>query len=143
MTPSRGPGTDRLSSSEAGRHERNTGMINFGRNELYALHDALIEHFNGAVSELTTAEMACNAFLAEAFELEVTEHGGLDAEKIKEYKALCREFLDYEKEIAENRDIHKMYTELQEAYAEFLETDYPVWQDEMYEFCYWENYVDV
>lgn len=116
---------------------------NYGRDHLYALHDALIECFNGAVSDVVTAEMACNAFLAEAFELEVTEHGGLDAEKIEEYKALCREFLEYEKEIAENRDIHQMYAELQEAYAEFMETEYAEWQDSMYEFCYWENYVDV
>lgn len=72
---------------------------NYGRDHLYALYDALIEHFNGAVSELTTAEMACKAFLAEAFELEVTKHGGLDAEKIEEYKALCHDFLDYEVDV--------------------------------------------
>ena len=45
------------------------------------------------------AEMACNAFLAEAFELEVTKHDGLDVEKIEEYKALCREFLGSDNEI--------------------------------------------
>lgn len=33
--------------------------------------------------------------------------------------------------------------EYYDSYAEFLEEYYPAWQDEMYEFCYWENYVDV
>ena len=78
---------------------------NYGIHELRSCYEALIEHFNGAVSEMTSAEMACNAFLAEAFELEVTKHGGLDSEKIEEYKALCREFLENQKEIAEDRDI--------------------------------------
>lgn len=72
--------------------------INYGMDELRSCHDALTEHFSGSVSELTTAEMACNAFLAEAFELEVTKHGGLDAEKIEEYKAVCREFLSHSDE---------------------------------------------
>ena len=44
------------------------------------------------MSRGTTAEMACNAFLAESFVLEVMDHNGLDAEKIEEYMALCREF---------------------------------------------------
>ena len=72
--------------------------INYGIDELHSTHEALMEHFNGMVSERTTAEMACNAFLAEAYELEVTKHGGLDAEKVNEYKALCREFLNHSDE---------------------------------------------
>ena len=32
--------------------------------------------------------------------------------------------------------------EYYDSYAEFLETDYPVWQDKMYKF-YWENYIDI
>lgn len=44
-------------------------------------------------------EIACNIFLHEAYELEVTKHGGLDIEKIEEYKALCRKFLKLEEEI--------------------------------------------
>ena len=73
--------------------------INYGRENLYAVHEELVERFNGSVSRGITAEMACNAFLAEAYELEVTKHGGLDAEKIEEYKALCRKFLGFKDEI--------------------------------------------
>ena len=69
--------------------------INYSKENLYAVHEELVEFFNGSVSRGTTAEMACNAFLAEAFELEVTKHDGLDLEKIEEYKALCREFLGF------------------------------------------------
>ena len=69
--------------------------INYGREHLYAVHEKLVECFDGSVSRSITAEMACNAFLAEAFELEVTKHDGLDVEKIEEYKALCREFLGF------------------------------------------------
>ena len=42
--------------------------------------------------------LACCAFLAEAYEIEVTKNGGLDAEKIKEYKAICHEFLCHDDE---------------------------------------------
>lgn len=66
--------------------------INYGIDNLQSVYDVLVDTFNGAVDAPITAEMACNAFLAESFELEVTKHGGLDAEKIEEYKALCREF---------------------------------------------------
>ena len=63
----------------------------------------LVDCFNGSVSRDITAEMACNAFLVEAYELEVTKHGGLDAYKIdaykiEEYKAVCREFLCHDDE---------------------------------------------
>lgn len=40
----------------------------------------------------------------------------------------------------ENEILREEYCD---SYAEFLETDYPVWQDEMYEFFYWENYIDI
>lgn len=33
--------------------------------------------------------------------------------------------------------------EFYDSYTEFMETEYDEWQDLMYEFCYWENYVDV
>ena len=66
--------------------------INYGIEYLCAVHEELVEHFNGSVSRSTAAEMACNAFLAESFVLEVMDHNGLDAEKIEEYMALCREF---------------------------------------------------
>lgn len=33
--------------------------------------------------------------------------------------------------------------EFYDSYTEFLETEYDEWQDLMYEFCYWENYVNV
>ena len=69
--------------------------INYGRENLCTVHETLVDCFNGAVRRDITAELACNAFLVEAYELEVTKHGGLDAEKIEEYKALCREFLDF------------------------------------------------
>ena len=66
--------------------------INYGIDNLQCVYDALVEHFNGSVSRSTAAEMACNAFLAESFVLEVMNHNGLDAEKIEEYMALCRGF---------------------------------------------------
>lgn len=72
--------------------------INYGREHLYAVHEELVECFNGSVSRGISAEMACNSFLAEAYELEVTKHGSLDAEKIEEYKAVCREFLSHSDE---------------------------------------------
>lgn len=40
----------------------------------------------------------------------------------------------------ENEILREEYCD---SYAEFLETDYPVWQDELYEFFYWENYIDI
>ena len=33
--------------------------------------------------------------------------------------------------------------EFYDSYTEFMDTEYSEWQDEMYEFYYWENYVDV
>lgn len=44
--------------------------INYGREHLYAVHEELVEYFNGSVSRSITAEMACNAFLAEFLETE-------------------------------------------------------------------------
>ena len=66
--------------------------INYGIYNLQCVYEALVDTFNGAVDASVTAEMACNAFLAESFVHEVMDHGGLDAEKIEEYMALCREF---------------------------------------------------
>lgn len=37
--------------------------------------------------------MDCVAPSSRAYEPEVTKHGGFDAEKIKNYKAVCHEFL--------------------------------------------------
>lgn len=67
--------------------------INRGMRELRKTHENIIAIVNNNVDPLTTEWLACGAFLAESYELEVTKHGGLDAEKIKEYKALCHEFL--------------------------------------------------
>ena len=36
--------------------------------------------------------MACNAFLREAYEVEVLNHGGLDYEKIRQYHNICLSF---------------------------------------------------
>ena len=66
--------------------------INYGIDNLQCVYEALVDTFNGAVDAPVIAEMACNAFLAESFVLEVMDHNGLDAEKIEEYMALCREF---------------------------------------------------
>ena len=66
--------------------------INYGIHELREIH----EHIRGIIDNtdpLTIKWVACSTFLAEAYELEVTKHGGLDAEKITEYKAVCHEFL--------------------------------------------------
>lgn len=65
--------------------------ICYGIHELREIH----EHVSGIVNTdpLTTEWLSCCAFLAEAYELEVTKHGGLNAEKIEAYKAVCREFL--------------------------------------------------
>lgn len=53
-------------------------------------------------------------------------------------------------DLAEERWLHEveleneiLREEFYDSYAEFLEEYYPEWQDEMYEFCYRENYVDV
>lgn len=58
--------------------------------------------------------------------------------------------LVYGYDVAESRWSHEVELENEilreeyyDSYAEFLEEYYPEWQDEMYEFCYWENYVDV
>ena len=69
--------------------------INYGIKNLNVVYEELVECFKGSMSRDVTAEMACNAFLVEAYELEVAKHGGLDAEKIEEYKALCRKFLGF------------------------------------------------
>lgn len=66
--------------------------INYGIDNLQCVYDELVDTFNGAVNASVTAEMACHAFLAESFVLEVMDHNGLDAEKIEEYMALCRGF---------------------------------------------------
>ena len=71
--------------------------INYGINKLYEIH----EHISGIVNTdpLTVEWISCSTFLAEVYELEVTKHGGLDAEKIKKYKAVCHEFLHRNDEI--------------------------------------------
>ena len=70
--------------------------INYGIDKLYEIH----EHISGIVNTdpLTAEWISCSTFLAEVYELEVTKHGGLDAEKIKEYKAVCHEFLRHDDE---------------------------------------------
>lgn len=65
--------------------------INYGMDELLEIHEHISEIVN--TDPLTIEWLACGTFLAEVYELEVTKHGGLDAEKIEEYKALCHEFL--------------------------------------------------
>ena len=72
--------------------------INYGIGELKRLHEQLTEYYSEKVDSTIIEEMACNAFLAEAYELEVTKHGGLSVEKIEEYKALCGQYLGCEKE---------------------------------------------
>ena len=78
--------------SGAGQERKTRMKINYGIRELCKTHENMIHIVNG-VDTLTTEWLACGAFLAEAYELEVTKHGGLDADKIKEYKSLCCEFL--------------------------------------------------
>ena len=73
--------------------------INHGINELHKIHEHISEIVNNT-DPLTIEWIACSTFLAEAYELEVTKHGGLDAEKIKEYKSLCHEFFHRNDEIA-------------------------------------------
>lgn len=75
--------------------------INYGIRELREIHKNIIDIVNNVnnVDSPTVKWIACGAFLAEVYELEVTKHGGLDEEKVEEYKALCREFLKGEKEI--------------------------------------------
>ena len=65
--------------------------INYGLNELHRIHEHIGEIVN--TDPLTIEWLACGAFLAEAYEIEVTKNGGLDTGKIKEYKAVCQEFL--------------------------------------------------
>ena len=72
--------------------------INYGIRELREIHKNIIDIVNN-VDAPTLEWIACGAFLAESYELEVTKHGGLDEEKVKEYKAVCREFLKGEEEI--------------------------------------------
>ena len=74
--------------------------INYGIDSLLKTHENVIDIVNN-IDALTTEWISCGAFLAEAYELEVTKHGGLDAEKIKEYKAICHEFLHRNDEFGE------------------------------------------
>ena len=71
--------------------------INYGIHELHKIHEDIIDIVNN-IDEPTIKWIACSTFLAEAYELEVTKHGGLDAGKIEEYKAMCREFLRHDDE---------------------------------------------
>ena len=66
--------------------------ISHGMRELCKAHANMVDIVNG-VDTLTIEWLSCCAFLAEAYELEVTKHGGLDADKINKYKAVCCEFL--------------------------------------------------
>ena len=71
--------------------------INYGIDKLHKIHEDIIDIVNN-VDPLTIEWLACGTFLAEVYELEVTKHGGLDAEKIKNYKAVCHEFLSHSDE---------------------------------------------
>ena len=71
-------------------------MKNIGIKELREIHKHLSEIVKA--DPLTVEWLACGTFLAEAYEIEATKHGGLDAEKVKEYKAVCREFLRHDDE---------------------------------------------
>lgn len=71
--------------------------INYGIHKLHEIHEHISEIVNNT-DPLTIEWIACSTFLAEAYELEVTKHGGLDAEKIEEYKAVCHEFLCHDDE---------------------------------------------
>ena len=71
--------------------------INYGIHKLHEIHEHISEIVNNT-DPLTVEWIACSTFLAEVYELEVTKHGGLDAEKIKEYKAVCHEFLCHDDE---------------------------------------------
>ena len=71
--------------------------INLGMDELHKIHEHISEIVN--TDPLTAEWIACGTFLAEAYELEVTKHGGLDAEKIKAYKAVCHEFFHRNDEV--------------------------------------------
>ena len=66
--------------------------MNYGIDVLKSLYEEYVRLFNGTVDSSIVAELACYVFLSSVYELEVTEYGGLDAEKIEEYKALCNEF---------------------------------------------------
>ena len=66
--------------------------INYGIDVLKSLYEEYVRLFNSTVDSSIVAEMACYIFLSSVYELEVTEYGGLDAEKIEEYKSLCNEF---------------------------------------------------
>ena len=72
--------------------------INYGIHELHEIHEEIIDIVNN-MDTRTIEWIACSAFLAEAYEIEVTKHGGLNAEKIEEYKALCHEFLHRNDEV--------------------------------------------
>ena len=70
--------------------------INYGIDKLREIHGHIGEIVH--TDPLTIEWLACGTFLAEVYELEVTKHGGLDAEKIKEYKAVCHKFLCHDDE---------------------------------------------
>ena len=57
------------------------------------LKHVLGEYVLSGINEGLTKEMACNAFLREAYEVEVLNHGGLDGEKIEMYNNICRSFM--------------------------------------------------
>ena len=71
--------------------------MNYGIQKLNEIH----EHIRAIVNNtdpLTTEWISCSTFLAEVSELEATKHGGLDAEKVNKYKAVCHEFLCHDDE---------------------------------------------
>ena len=65
--------------------------INYGLGELVEDYEQ-IRHILGGANEGLIKEIACNAFLREAYEVEVLNHGGLDDEKIRQYHDICRSF---------------------------------------------------
>lgn len=71
--------------------------IKYGIQKLHEINDHIRSIVNNT-DPLTIEWISCSTFLAEVYELEVTKHGGLDAEKIKEYKAVCHEFLCHDDE---------------------------------------------
>lgn len=79
--------------------ERKTKVkINYGIHNLHKIHEDLMQVVRNT-DPLTLEWIACSTFLAEVYELEATKHGGLDAEKVKAYKAVCHEFLCRDDEV--------------------------------------------
>ena len=70
--------------------------ISYGLGELVEAYEQIRHVLGGhvlcGVNEGLVKEMACNAFLREAYEVEVLNHGGLDDEKIRQYHDICRSF---------------------------------------------------